>query len=151
MNLSRMKVGVVGAGLMGAEIAFVHALEDHDVQLVDRTEDALSAAMGRLASIYDKGVARSALDPSRKEAVLAAIRPATDPASLADRDLVIEAVFEREDVKAQVLGELDGTCGPDCFFATNTSTIPITVLASHVSLERRRRFIGTHYFSPVSA
>ena len=144
------KVGVVGAGLMGAEIAFVHALYGHEVVLVDRSDEVLAAAVSRLVTLYDKGVARSFYDGARKDSVLAAIRTSVDVAALADRDLVVEAVFEREDVKADVLGALDRTCGPDCIFATNTSTIPITVLASYVSPERRSRFVGTHYFSPVS-
>lgn len=145
-----MKIGVVGAGLMGAEIAYVHALAGHEVRLVDRTEEALSSGMRRLAAIFDKGIARSELDSSRKESVLAAISPVVDLSLMADRDIVVEAVFEREEVKAQVLGDLDRTCGSSCLVATNTSTIPITVLASYVSPERRRRFVGTHYFSPVA-
>ena len=72
------------------------------------------------------------------------------PVWSADRDVVTEAVFEKEDVKAEVLAALDAICKPDCILATNTSTIPITVLASHVREERRPRFVGTHYFSPVS-
>lgn len=147
---AKYRIGVVGAGLMGAEIAFIHALDGHDVILLDRTENELRAATDRLSGIYDKGVARSLYDPARKDTVLAAIATATDVAALADRDIVTEAVFEREDVKADVLGALDRTCPASCILATNTSTIPITVLASYVSEERRGRFLGTHYFSPVS-
>jgi 3-hydroxybutyryl-CoA dehydrogenase len=150
MTESKYRIGVVGAGLMGAEIAFVHALHGHDVMLVDRTDEVLAAATSRLAALYDKGVARSFYDAEAKDRVLGAIGTTTDIAALADRDLVVEAVFESEEVKAEVLGALDRTCGPACIFATNTSTIPITVLASHVVPERRSRFVGTHYFSPVS-
>ena len=147
---SKYRIGVVGAGLMGAEIAFVHALHGHDVMLVDRTEEVLAAATSRLAALYDKGAARSFYDAYARETVLGAIGTTTDVAALADRDLVVEAVFESEEVKAEVLGALDRTCDPQCIFATNTSTIPITVLASYVAPERRSRFLGTHYFSPVS-
>jgi 3-hydroxybutyryl-CoA dehydrogenase len=147
---SKYRIGVVGAGLMGAEIAFVHALHGHDVMLVDRTEEVLAAATSRLAALYDKGAARSFYDAEAKDTVLGAIGTTIDVAALADRDLVVEAVFESEEVKAEVLGALDRTCGPECIFATNTSTIPITVLASYVAPERRSRFVGTHYFSPVS-
>lgn len=147
---SKYRIGVVGAGLMGAEIAFIHALEGHHVVLIDRTDDALGAAMDRLANIYDKGVGRSVYDPVRKDEVLSVITTSTDIATLGDRDIVTEAVYEREDIKADVLGALDRACHAECVFTTNTSTIPITVLASYLSEERRRRFVGTHYFSPVS-
>jgi 3-hydroxybutyryl-CoA dehydrogenase len=150
MAESKYRIGVVGAGLMGAEIAFVHALHSHDVMLVDRTDEVLAGATSRLDALYDKGAARAFYDAGAKDAVLGAIGTTTDVAALADRDLVVEAVFESEEVKAEVLGALDRTCGPECIFATNTSTIPITVLASYVAPERRSRFLGTHYFSPVS-
>jgi len=144
------KIGVVGAGLMGAEIAFVHALAGYDVVLTDKSADALSRALDRLSGLYDKGVARSVYEADRKTAVFEAIRTAADLDALADCDVVTEAVFEQQDVKAEVLGRMDRVCRPDCIFATNTSTIPITVLASFVAPARRARFVGTHYFSPVS-
>ena len=143
------RVGVVGAGLMGAEIAFVHALKGHEVVVIDRTNDVLEAARARLSTIHEKGVARSFYKPDDKNA-LAAIRMTTDLARLGDRDIVVEAVFESEVVKAEVWRALDRICKAECTFATNTSTIPIGVLASYVTQERRSRFIGTHYFSPVS-
>ncbi|TWH01167.1 3-hydroxybutyryl-CoA dehydrogenase [Mesorhizobium sp. J18] len=150
MSHSQWKIGVVGAGLMGAEIAFVHALAGHEVLLTDRTDEALDHAMTRLSTIYDKGAARSIYNTGKKSTVLSAIRTTTDLGDFADRDMVTEAVFEKEEVKAEVLGALDKVCKPDCLFATNTSTIPISVLASFVAPERRERFVGTHYFSPVS-
>lgn len=146
----KARIGVVGAGLMGAEIAFVHALAGHPVLLGDRTGDALDRAVARLATIYEKGTARGHYDAAGTAATLERIRTTTDLADFADRDVVVEAVFEKEDVKAEVLGALDRTCRAGCLIASNTSTIPITVLASHVSEARRRRFVGTHYFSPVS-
>ena len=147
---AKERIGVVGAGLMGAEIAFVHALAGHDVVLTDRTEDALAAARARLAGIYDKGVARGVYAGDQREATFARLRTTTDRAAFRDRDMVVEAVFEREEVKAGVLADLDRICPPGCIIATNTSTIPITVLAAAVAPERRPLFIGTHYFSPVS-
>lgn len=146
----KARIGVVGAGLMGAEIAFVHALEGHDVLLADRTPEALAQAVARLGAIHDKGAARGHYDAAARDAVLGRIRTTTDLGDFADRDVVVEAVFEREDVKAEVLRALDAVCRDGCLIATNTSTIPITVLASHVGEARRPRFVGTHYFSPVS-
>lgn len=148
--LEDFRIGVVGAGLMGAEIAFIHALAGHRVILADRAEDALSTAMTRLAGILDKGIARGFFEQAQKEPTLAAIRTTTDLAAFADCDLVVEAVFEKQTIKADVLSALDAHLKPGAIIATNTSTIPITVLASYVSEARRRHFVGTHYFSPVS-
>lgn len=144
------RVGVAGAGLMGAEIAFVHALAGHQVTLLDRNIEIVDTAMERLSAIYDKGSARGIYEPENKQMVLARIRRADAREALADSDVVVEAVFEEEGVKAEVLGALDAVCKPECIFATNTSTIPISVLASHVGKDRKPLFIGTHYFSPVS-
>ena len=150
MTVRKERVGVVGAGLMGAEIALVHALAGYDVILCDKTEDALSRAQQRLNDIYDKGASRSFYDREIKTAVLGAIQTTVDFRKLSDRELVVEAVFEQQSVKEEVLKAIDAICVPDCIFATNTSTIPISVLASFVAPARRSRFIGTHYFSPVS-
>ncbi|MGY6535855.1 MAG: 3-hydroxyacyl-CoA dehydrogenase family protein [Pararhodobacter sp.] len=144
-----MQCGVVGAGLMGREIALVFALAGHRVRLHDRTTEALDAALDRLQAIIDKGIARN-LFAEADRAALDRITPTTDLADFGDCDFVTEAVFEREDVKAEVFAALDRHCKPGCVIATNTSTIPITVLASYVSEARRAQFIGTHYFSPVS-
>ena len=150
MTVEKELIGVVGAGLMGAEIAFVHALAGHDVVLCDKDENALSRARHRVGEIYDKGASRSLYDPLRKSTVLERIRTTIDMRELADCDVVVEAVFEQQSVKEDVLKAIDGICKVRCLIATNTSTIPISVLASFVSPERRAQFIGTHYFSPVS-
>lgn len=145
-----MRAGVVGAGLMGAEIALVFALAGHDVLLHDRDEKALAGAGGRLRAILDKGVARQFYDPGHASAALARIGQAQKVSGLADCGIVTEAVYEAIEVKAAVLRALDEACGPHCIIASNTSTMPISTLASFVSPERRARFLGTHYFSPVS-
>lgn len=150
MSDTAARVGVVGAGLMGAEIAFVYALAGHPVILNDRSAEALAKAVDRLEGLYDKGVGRGFYQAEEKAAVFARIATATELEAFADCDMVTEAVFEKEEVKAEVWGALDRICKPGCLFASNTSTIPITVLASYVAAERRPRFIGTHYFSPVS-
>ncbi|MGH6880269.1 3-hydroxyacyl-CoA dehydrogenase family protein [Hypericibacter sp.] len=147
---SQEKIGVVGAGLMGREIALVFALAGHEVLLCDRTEESLALAMGRLGEILEKGVARGFYKADETGAALKRIATTTDLGRFKDRNFVTEAVFEREEVKAEVFVKLDGICPPACVIATNTSTIPISVLASHVSPTRRANFIGTHYFSPVS-
>lgn len=145
-----MKVGIVGAGLMGAEIALVFALAGHAVLLNDSDASALDRALARLDALLAKGVSRGFYTSDQRQRALDAIRPAPDLADFATCELVTEAVFEALDIKSAVLARLDAVCGADCIIASNTSTIPISTLAAAVSPTRRRRFLGTHYFSPVS-
>lgn len=144
-----MKAGVVGAGLMGAEIALVFALAGHDVLLHDRSEEALANATERLRAILDKGVARQFYEPGAS-AALGRIEPVHTIAAMADCAIATEAVYESLDAKAEVLRALDEACQPECIVASNTSTLPISTLAACQPPERRARFLGTHYFSPVS-
>ena len=144
------RVGVVGAGLMGTEIALVYALAGNDVLLNDRDDASLNRAMERLRSILEKGVARGFYSQEDVEPTLRGIRPVRDLATFEDRDIVTEAVFEARDIKIPVLKSLDTICKDACIIATNTSTIPISTLASELSPSRRPQFIGTHFFSPVS-
>jgi len=148
--MSNEKIGVVGAGLMGAEIALVYALAGHDVLLSDTSDEHLATAMRRLGSILDKGVARGFYQAAETAPALARIAATTDLARFADRDAVTEAVFEDEGVKATIWRLLDAVCKPGCLFASNTSSIAISALASTVGEARRKHFLGTHYFSPVS-
>ncbi|MBN8816224.1 MAG: 3-hydroxyacyl-CoA dehydrogenase family protein [Sphingomonas sp.] len=149
-GVAGMKVGVVGAGLMGAEIALVFALAGADVLLNDRDPAALDGAIARLAALTERGVARGFYTAAQRGEALARLRPAPDLASFADRDLVTEAVFESLEVKSAVLSSLDGICRGDCVIASNTSTLPISTLAAALAPRRRAQLIGTHYFSPVS-
>jgi 3-hydroxybutyryl-CoA dehydrogenase len=144
------KIGVVGAGLMGAEIALVFALAGHDVLLSDRTEALLAAALERLGRVLDRGIGRGFYKEAEKSAALAHIRTTIALGDFADREFVTEAVFEDEAVKAEIYRALDRVCPPRCILASNTSTIPISTLASYVGEARRPHFIGTHYFSPAS-
>jgi 3-hydroxybutyryl-CoA dehydrogenase len=148
--MAREKIGVVGAGLMGAEIALVFALAGHDVLLSDRSEDILASALDRLARVLDRGIPRGFFKPEEKPLALARITTTATLDPFSDRDFVTEAVFEDEAVKAETYRRLDAICQPSCIFASNTSTIPISTLASYVSEARRPNFIGTHYFSPAS-
>lgn len=145
-----MKIGVVGAGLMGAEIALVCALAGMDVLLNDRAPATLDRAIERLRAILDRGVERGSYAADEADAALQRIEPTTDIARFADRNLVIEAVFEAVDAKHAVLEELARICRQNCMIASNTSTIPISTLAAFLPPERRGTFIGTHFFSPVS-
>jgi 3-hydroxybutyryl-CoA dehydrogenase len=144
------KIGVVGAGLMGAEIALNFALAGHDVLLSDRSEELLGRAKERLAALLDRGIPRGFFKQEDRDPALARIRISVALDAFADRDFVTEAVFEDEAVKAEIYRTLDRVCPPDCIFASNTSTIPISTLASYVGEARRKLFLGTHYFSPAS-
>jgi len=139
-------LGVVGAGLMGAGIAQVAAQAGWRVTLRDVDEPALrrglDAAQASLQRMADKGALSEEIDT-----VLARISPTTELDALADAEIVVEAVFERLDVKQAVFAELDRVCRPDAVLATNTSAIPITQIASVVA--DPSRVVGTHFFSPV--
>lgn len=145
-----MNIGVVGAGLMGAEVALVFALAGHPVVLNDLDDTALERGMLRLANLLDKGVDRSFYTREEADAALARIQTTPDLKDLADCHLVTEAVFEALEAKEKVLRALDNICQPECILASNTSTLPISTLAAVLAPARRRRFLGTHYFSPVS-
>lgn len=142
--------GVVGAGLMGAEIALVQALAGFDVLLLDREQAALDRAIARLGTVLDRGVSRDFYDAGTASSALARIRPTVEIGDFAACGIATEAVFEDAEVKAEVLRALDAVLPAGAMIATNTSTIPISALASHVGDARRSDFIGMHYFSPVS-
>lgn len=144
------KVGVVGAGLMGGEIALVFALAGHDVQLNDRDQATVDRCVVRLRTLLEKGANRGFYKEAEIAPALARIRPAINFDGFADCDLIVEAVFESVQVKTKLLAQLDEICSADCIIASNTSTIPISTLAAALAPGRRGRFIGTHYFSPVS-
>jgi 3-hydroxyacyl-CoA dehydrogenase/enoyl-CoA hydratase/3-hydroxybutyryl-CoA epimerase len=141
------KVGIIGAGFMGASIAYVTALAGIDVVLIDR--DQASAEKGKahshklITDQINKGRAKAA----ERDALLAHITPSADYAALASCDLVIEAVFEDRKVKAEAIGKAQAAMGDNIIFASNTSTLPITSLAEE--FKDPARFIGIHFFSPV--
>jgi 3-hydroxybutyryl-CoA dehydrogenase len=147
---AKARIGVVGAGLMGAEIALVYALAGHEVLLGDTGADLVEGAMKRLDGILEKGIGRGFYQERERPAALRRIATTTDLARFAECDAVTEAVFENVAVKQQVWQQLDEICLPACLFASNTSSIAISTLASFVAPERRPRFLGTHYFSPVA-
>ena len=141
------KLGVLGAGFMGAGIAYVSAQAGIDVVLLDR--DMLSAEKGKAHSndLSAKAVQRGSMSAEQKDALLNRIKPTADYADLSGADLVIEAVFEDRGVKAEATGKAGAVLANDAIFASNTSTLPITSLAD--SYKDSARFIGIHFFSPV--
>jgi 3-hydroxyacyl-CoA dehydrogenase/enoyl-CoA hydratase/3-hydroxybutyryl-CoA epimerase len=141
------KVAVLGAGMMGAGIAYSCARAGMQVVLKDVTADAAARGKAYSEKLNAKGVERGTLSAEKSEEMLARITTTADPADLAGCDLVIEAVFEDPSLKHQVFAEIAGHVNPDALLCSNTSTLPITELATGV--DRPADFIGLHFFSPV--
>ncbi|MGB3277780.1 MAG: 3-hydroxyacyl-CoA dehydrogenase NAD-binding domain-containing protein, partial [Pseudorhodobacter sp.] len=141
------KVGIIGAGMMGAGIAYVSANAGIEVVLIDSKQEAADRGKSYSEALLDKGISRKKVTEEKKAEVLARINATTDYADLAGCDLIVEAVFEDMAVKAEVTQKVEAVVGPDCIFATNTSTLPITDLAK--ASARPDQFIGIHFFSPV--
>ena len=140
-------VGVLGAGLMGAGITHVTVKGGMNVIVLDRDQQAAENAVAYSKKILDKNVSRGKMTAEAAEEFLAKIKPTADYNDLKDVDLIIEAVFEDPDVKADVIKKTEAVIGDDVIFASNTSTLPITGLAKHSI--RAEQFIGMHFFSPV--
>lgn len=141
------RVGVVGAGTMGSGIAQVIAQAGIPVTLVDRRDEDLQRGRRAIQKSLDRLVKKGALDASSADAVVSSIARSTETQSLAEADLVIEAVFEDLSVKTELFRNLDTIVRPDAILASNTSSISISALAATVS--RPERFAGMHFFNPV--
>ncbi|MFD6337616.1 3-hydroxyacyl-CoA dehydrogenase NAD-binding domain-containing protein [Streptomyces sp. NPDC060131] len=141
------KVAVLGAGMMGAGIAYSCARAGFDVVLKDVSEEAAAKGKAYSGKLLAKALARGRTTEAERDALLARITPTADPAGLAGCDVVIEAVFEDTALKHKVFQEIQDIVEPDALLCSNTSTLPITVLAEGVS--RPADFIGLHFFSPV--
>ncbi|MGV8949835.1 MAG: 3-hydroxyacyl-CoA dehydrogenase NAD-binding domain-containing protein [Cypionkella sp.] len=141
------KLGVIGAGMMGAGIAYVSANAGIAVVLIDADQAAADRGKAHSESLLDKGIQRRKVTPEKKAEVLSRITATTDYAALAGCDLIVEAVFEDPKVKAEVTARVEAAVGPDCIYASNTSTLPISMLAK--ASARPAQFIGIHFFSPV--
>ncbi|MFI6411445.1 3-hydroxyacyl-CoA dehydrogenase NAD-binding domain-containing protein [Streptomyces sp. NPDC050585] len=141
------RAAVLGAGMMGAGIAYACAKAGIEVVLKDVTEEAAAKGKAYSEKLCAKAVERGRTSREKADALLARIRPTADVADLAGCDAVIEAVFEDTALKHKVFQEVQGVVAPDALLCSNTSTLPITVLAEGV--ERQADFIGLHFFSPV--
>lgn len=140
-------IGVVGAGQMGAGIAQVAAQAGYQVTLVDLKPEFVAKGLATIDKSLGKLVEKKALADADAKAARARIATGTDNKLLAGCDLVVEAIVENVDVKRKLFAELDGLVGKDCILASNTSSIPITLLAS--ATKRPDRFIGMHFMNPV--
>lgn len=141
------KVGVLGAGMMGAGIAYVCARGGMEVVLKDVSRAAAESGKDYSVKLTEKAISRGKTTREKGDALLALITPTDKAEDLAGCDLVIEAVFESQELKHKVFQEIEGVVAPDALLASNTSTLPITGLAEGV--KRQDDFIGLHFFSPV--
>jgi 3-hydroxybutyryl-CoA dehydrogenase len=142
-----MRIGVIGAGLMGHGIAQAAAAAGHEVVLTDLDLARAEAGKARVGQALGRLVAKGSMEAGAAEAILSRIAPAADRAGFAEAALVIEAASEDVALKQRILAELAPDLGPDTVLATNTSSISITMLASRS--DRPDRFLGLHFFNPV--
>jgi 3-hydroxyacyl-CoA dehydrogenase/enoyl-CoA hydratase/3-hydroxybutyryl-CoA epimerase len=141
------RVGVLGAGMMGAGIAYVSAAAGIEVVLKDVSVEAAEKGKAYSAALLDKKLSRGHLTAAEREVFLARIHTTDREADFAGCDLIIEAVFENRELKGRVTAAAEAAALPDAVIASNTSTLPITGLARAV--RQPQRFVGLHFFSPV--
>jgi 3-hydroxyacyl-CoA dehydrogenase/enoyl-CoA hydratase/3-hydroxybutyryl-CoA epimerase len=141
------KIGVLGAGFMGAGIAYVSALNGIEVVLIDRDPESAEKGKAHSQKLMTEQVNRGRATTADRDTVLARIKPTADFVALKDCDLVVEAVFEDRKVKEEVISRTQNVLGEGAIFGSNTSTLPISSLAA--AFKDRSRFIGIHFFSPV--
>ncbi len=141
------KIGVLGAGMMGAGIAYVSAKAGYEVVLKDVSIEAAQKGKGYAEKLEAKALQRGKTTEEKSKELLDRITPAADPADLKGVDFVVEAVFENQDLKHKVFQEIEDVVEPNALLGSNTSTLPITGLATGV--KRQEDFIGIHFFSPV--
>ena len=145
MKISR--IGVIGAGQMGHGIALVNAQAGFDVIIHDTTDDFVKKGIGKIEKFLDKSIEKGKISSDDKKKIMTKISDTTKLDDLKNVDIIIEAIFENVQVKKQLFKELDKICNKECIFASNTSTIPITDIASVTS--RPEKFIGMHFMNPV--
>ena len=141
------KVAVIGAGMMGAGVAYVQAMAGIETVLIDTTQEAAEKGKGYAADLIKTAVGKGRMTQDKADGVLALITPTADYEHVRGCDLVVEAVFENRDIKADVTRRAEAMLSPGAVFGSNTSTLPITGLAQ--ASARPADFIGIHFFSPV--
>ena len=145
---SSLKVAVIGAGTMGNGIAQTYAANGHNVTLVDMSQEGLDRGLAAIRKSLDRFVKKEKITQEQSDEIMARVAGSTDlPTAVADVDMVVEAVFEREDVKKDVFVQLDKHAPQGAILATNTSSISITAIASATS--RPESVVGMHFMNPV--
>ena len=142
------KIGVVGAGTMGAGIAQVAAQAGHEVLIYDALDGAAEKGLRGVAKGLDRLVERGKIDTARRDEIMGCLIPVADIKDLAPAAMVIEAIVERLDVKQELFAKLEDICGADVILATNTSSLSVTEIGA--GLARPERFVGVHFFNPAA-
>ncbi|MBQ1390599.1 MAG: 3-hydroxyacyl-CoA dehydrogenase family protein [Firmicutes bacterium] len=143
------KLGIIGNGSMGGGIAQTAAQHGYEVVLVGRRQESLDKAIGKMSASMQKRIDKGKMTEEEKETVLSAIRCTLDVADVKDCDIVIEAIAEIIEQKIETFVRLEEIVGPECILATNTSSLSLTEIASH--MKDRTRLVGIHFFNPVPA
>lgn len=141
------KIGIVGAGQMGHGIALVSAKAGYNVIIRDIKDEYVKKGILQIEKFLDKSIAKEKITTEDKKQIMNRIKGTTKLSDLKDADFIIEAIFENVKIKKELFKELDNICKKDCILASNTSTIPITDLAS--ATKRPEKFIGMHFMNPV--
>jgi 3-hydroxybutyryl-CoA dehydrogenase len=141
------KIGVIGGGQMGHGIALVSAQAGFDVILRDIKDEFVQKGISKIDKFLTKSIEKERITETDKKKIMSKIKGTTKLSDMKDADLIIEAIFENVQVKKELFKELDKICKKDCILASNTSTIPITDLASVTN--RPEKFIGMHFMNPV--
>ena len=141
------KIGVIGAGTMGHGISLVTAKAGFDVVMQDIKDEYVQKGLSKIEKFLDKSIEKGKMSSDEKKKILSKIKGTTKLEDMKDADLVVEAIFENVKIKKEIFQELDKICKKETIFASNTSTIPITDLASVTS--RPEHFIGMHFMNPV--
>jgi len=147
MSIAIRQVGVIGAGTMGNGIAQVFAAAGYPVTMRDLKTEYLDRGMATISKSLDRLITRGKLSTQDRETTLARIRPTTELKDLAQCDIVVEAVLENYELKANLIRELDGISSADTIYATNTSSISVTKIAA--AARNPSRVVGMHFFNPV--
>lgn len=143
------KIGVLGAGLMGAGIAQVAAASGYEVTIVDVSDELIKKGLSGIEKSLAKFAEKGAISAGQKDETLARLRGATKLEDVAGADIVIEAIIENLQTKRDTYAKLDALCKPETIFASNTSSLSITEMMTATGAERQKRFIGMHFFNPV--
>src|SRR5215210_2932009 len=146
-GVDRQKVGVLGAGTMGSGIAITVARVGHPVVIRDVSEDRVEVGLASVRKFLDRGVERGRMSEEQRDTAVSGMSGTTELEALADCDVVIEAIFEDEALKAETFGKLDSICSPETIFHTNTSTLSVTAIAAGSA--HPERVVGTHYAKPA--
>jgi 3-hydroxybutyryl-CoA dehydrogenase len=142
-------IAVLGAGLMGSGIAQVAATAGYEVTLVEVSDELIEKGLSGIGKSLAKFVEKGAIIAGQKDGALARLRGTTKVEDVAGADIVIEAIVENLQAKRDTYARLDALCKPETVFASNTSSLSITEMMTATGPERRRRFIGMHFFNPV--